>query len=291
MKENVVEETANPEKPAESKKPDRKLGDEWADWDGSRENEYDEPKGRFVLFTLIVWAVAVVGLYVMGYMAGPRLDQWPQALSFIARAFFIALLGGGLIVYALVLLEIVTEKITFIPYKWSERMLLWLLPKAVQVGKWFGFDRDRVSNSFVKANNALSRSCRRKLQKHKLLVLLPRCLNKETRQGIKDLSQGYSLGMYTVGGGEEARKAVRKEHPNFIIAVACERDLISGIKDVALHIPVIGICNKRPDGPCKNTHIDLDEYRRAIRLFDMESAAQKDTEDQTPEKTQQEMTQ
>ena len=110
MKENVVEETANPEKPAESKKPDRKLGDEWADWDGSRENEYDEPKGRFVLFTLIVWAVAVVGLYVMGYMAGPRLDQWPQALSFIARAFFIALLGGGLIVYALVLLEIVTEK-------------------------------------------------------------------------------------------------------------------------------------------------------------------------------------
>jgi len=45
--------------------------------------------------------------------------------------------------------------------------------------------------------------------------------------------------------------------------VACERDLSSGIADVG-RIPVIGIVNDRPNGPCYNTNVDVDAIRNKL---------------------------
>ena len=51
--------------------------------------------------------------------------------------------------------------------------------------------------------------------------------------------------------------------PKAVVAIACERDLASGIQDV-YPIPSVGVLNLRPNGPCYNTHVDLEEFRRAI---------------------------
>lgn len=40
------------------------------------------------------------------------------------------------------------------------------------------------------------------------------------------------------------------------MAIACERDLISGMEDV-LPLPVLGLLNERPYGPCFNTQVDV----------------------------------
>jgi uncharacterized protein len=247
---------------------DRKLGDEWEGWDGTSEGEIDEPKGRFILLTSLVWVLLALLLAFGGYLIEPRLNQWPPVLRWLTKAFFVCLLGGGLVLYGLILLEVLTEKVTILPYRCSEGMLLWLLPKAVWIGGKLGFSRDRVANSFIKVSNIVTRSHRRRLQCQKLLILLPRCLSKSSRQEIRQLVEGQPYGLATVAGGEEARKVIRQQHPNFIIALACERDLVSGIRDVALHIPVIGIPNKRPEGPCKNTYVDMEEFREALRLFE-----------------------
>jgi hypothetical protein len=50
------------------------------------------------------------------------------------------------------------------------------------------------------------------------------------------------------------------------VAVACERDLCSGIQD-AYPIPVYGILNQRPHGPCMNTQVDLDELDRVVHYI------------------------
>jgi hypothetical protein len=55
--------------------------------------------------------------------------------------------------------------------------------------------------------------------------------------------------------------------PQAIIAVACERDLVSGLQDVAPKIPVFAIPNKRPEGPCKNTFINIEELEASIKDF------------------------
>jgi hypothetical protein len=247
---------------------DRKLGDEWEDWDGTPEGEIDEPGWRFLL--LATFVLVSIGIMVAFgfYLIRPRMEQWPGALQAALTGLVIALLAAGGLLYAVILLEVLTGKVSVLPYRWGERMLLWLLPKAVWVGTKLGLSRDQVSNSFIKVNNTLIQSHRKRIDRNKLLILLPRCLNKATRQEIRELLQGQPHGVFTVGGGEEARKVIRQQRPTFIIALACERDLISGIRDVAMHIPVIGIPNKRPEGPCKNTYVDMTEFRRALRLFD-----------------------
>jgi hypothetical protein len=100
-----------------------------------------------------------------------------------------------------------------------------------------------------------------------LLILLPRCLEKETKRQVVERVNGRAVQIVTAAGGEAARNAIKQHNPSLILAVACERDLISGIKDVAEKIPVLAIPNKRPEGPCKNTHLLLTDLDEALKII------------------------
>jgi len=52
--------------------------------------------------------------------------------------------------------------------------------------------------------------------------------------------------------------------PQAVLAIACERDLTSGIQDV-FPLPVIGILNQRPFGPCCNTRVDIDRVEKLLQ--------------------------
>jgi hypothetical protein len=67
-------------------------------------------------------------------------------------------------------------------------------------------------------------------------------------------------------GGTLARRVIVETLPKAIVAVACERDLTSGIQD-SYPIPVIGILNERPFGPCRDTRVDLSKVAAAVRFF------------------------
>ena len=67
-------------------------------------------------------------------------------------------------------------------------------------------------------------------------------------------------------GGTLARKFVREYRPRAIVAIACERDLTSGIQD-SNPIPVLGITNERPFGPCFNTEIRIERVEEALQFF------------------------
>ncbi|AKL95536.1 hypothetical protein CACET_c20890 [Clostridium aceticum] len=63
-----------------------------------------------------------------------------------------------------------------------------------------------------------------------------------------------------------ARKTIVDLRPKAVIAIACERDLFSGLMDVK-KIPILAIINKRPQGPCINTQVDIKEVEEAIAHF------------------------
>ena len=112
------------------------------------------------------------------------------------------------------------------------------------------------------------RSHAKRLPMDTFLILLPRCLDKETRQQVIERTNGRSVQVVTAGGGEEARRAIGEYKPSLILAIACERDLVSGIKDVvAEKIPVLAIPNKRPEGPCKNTCLQLEDLDEALQFI------------------------
>jgi hypothetical protein len=67
-------------------------------------------------------------------------------------------------------------------------------------------------------------------------------------------------------GGTLARKIIVDTKPRCIIAVACQRDLVDGLMDV-FPIPVYGILNIRPHGPCINTTLDVSIISNFLNHF------------------------
>ena len=80
------------------------------------------------------------------------------------------------------------------------------------------------------------------------------------------LSRKYNVAISVATGGTLARRIVVEKRPDIIIAVACERDMTSGIQD-SYPIPVFGILNKRPFGPCYDTDVDMDLVEKGLRSF------------------------
>ena len=165
------------------------------------------------------------------------------------------------------ILSIITVKDFFTVFGRKKVSITFLVPTILKLGTQLGFSRDRLSNSFVKVSNTLIRSRAQKIDPEKLLILLPRCLNKPLLRTITDFSQLRNIPVYIVAGGEKAREIVYSVRPKAIIGVACERDLLSGIQEIIDRIPVIGIPNIRPEGPCKNTLIDIHDFERAVQTF------------------------
>ncbi|HUI67926.1 MAG TPA: DUF116 domain-containing protein [Nitrospirota bacterium] len=263
----MTERRTDPTTYTENRK-DRKLGDEWMDWKGdSRECEINENLSTFLSLALGVLIMFIMLLLLGWFMVKPRFQQMNPLLAtgagwvlagFMACLVISAILEG-------VLLR--TFKKSLFPYGWIERLVVSLLPKTIWLGKKFGISKDRIGNSFIKMHNFITMSFVGKLNVGRVLILLPRCLKREARERLMNRLNGGDYKVYTAAGGEEAREAIRQYRPTTILAIACERDLMGGIKDVADKIPVIAVPNKRPEGPCKNTDFILSELDEALRAL------------------------
>jgi uncharacterized protein len=248
---------------------DRRLGDEWLDWNGKTnpsEIEIDERLRTFLALAAGTVLMMIASLQLGWYLAKPRIEQLSVYLPHVVEwsAFVLFLLF--LLLVGLEITLLLRFRKSVFPYIWAEKFLLALLSRSMWLGEKFGISKDRVGNSFIKVHNLMLKSHSHVVRGDVLLILLPRCLEKETRRQVVERVNGRAVQVVTAAGGEEARKAIKQYNPSLILAVACERDLISGIKDVAEKIPVLAIPNKRPEGPCKNTHLQLTDLDEALKF-------------------------
>ena len=249
---------------------DRNLGDEWSGWAGDLTHYEKEIKEGRALFIIIYLASLTVftGLTLFAYyMISLRLSAWNPALEtgikyLLTASFIVFYIWSGLL-----LLTVGSGRNFLFFMSKGALHLEWLFPLVYWVASVFKVSKDRVMHSFLRVNNALVYAAGRNLKSKSLLVLLPRCLSRETREMTTALAQQYGVTIFTATGGSSARQMVKSCHPDAIIGVACERDLVAGISDVSKKITVIGIANIRPEGPCKNTSIDLKEFEEAIKFL------------------------
>jgi hypothetical protein len=192
---------------------------------------------------------------------------------------------SGLALFGTALLVLTTALSKDILFTRFMRLVVikFLLPVIELLGKILGISRDTIRQSFIAMNNSLVRSQRLLIPADRILILLPHCLQlfdceikvtgdigKCTRcgrcdiKGLADLAQKYRVDISVATGGTLARKVIIDKRPKLVLAVACERDLTSGIKD-CYPLPVIGILNDRPYGPCFNTSVDIDKIDEALR--------------------------
>jgi hypothetical protein len=159
------------------------------------------------------------------------------------------------------------------------------LPFMILLGQAIGISKNKVRSSFVEVNNELVLRTAGRYKPEEILLLMPHCLQNSKckrrltysiynckRCGkcpINDLialSERYSVYLAIATGGTIARRIVIQRLPKMIVAVACERDMASGIQDT-YPLPVYGVLNSRPHGPCLDTQVSIKNVEQAIRRF------------------------
>jgi hypothetical protein len=245
----------------------RVLGDEWIDWDGRPiEPDTSASARTFILLSLIVCAMFVLIVLLFWYLVLPRFELFGRAWAFVLT-IILGLAAVILIFWYMLLASAVLRRKRYfnICLTGGGRLLFLLLPFAMRIAGALGISKDRLRHSFIRASNTLAAPVG---GNRPVLVLFPRCLRSDIRSEAKRICAGFpGVVLHTVPGGTEARKIINDTSPGAIVAVACERDLLNGIQDVAPRIPVIGIPNSRPSGPCADTVIDTDELQRALAFF------------------------
>lgn len=154
------------------------------------------------------------------------------------------------------------------------------------IGSFSKDKKEKLQGIIIDINNRLVRMERPRAKK--ILLLLPHCLQINDcdiritqniyncrrcgRCGITNLIQiadDGNLKLSIATGGNIARKLVMDFRPEAIVAVACERDLSSGVAD-SYPLPILGIPNERPFGPCFNTRVSLEKVKEAIGFLSRE---------------------
>ncbi|WP_052356484.1 DUF116 domain-containing protein [[Clostridium] dakarense] len=160
-----------------------------------------------------------------------------------------------------------------------------LFPVITLIGNSIGVSKNELRKVFVKLNNNYIYSNKYNLKSEEILILIPHCIQKSSCKlkvttkiencaecglcnvgDLVKLKEKTNVNIFVATGGTLARKIIIENKPKAVIAVACERDLTSGVQDVK-GIPVLGVFNKRPNGPCVDTTIDINEVEKAINFF------------------------
>jgi uncharacterized protein len=248
---------------------DRRLGHEWDEWDGKplpSGGDFSAPASRFFWFAALTIAVLSGAAFFLAYLLVPRLEElWApaRAVLFIGVGFVSGLAWG----WYLLLLASSYGPFLLLPERLAERgPFLKLMQWTSQVARRVG-GRDRVEHAAVDVFNGLAARRRRKVRAGELLVLIPRCLSKETLDGVLEVAERYGVKAFVATRGQLARRAIREHRPRAVVAVACERDMVSGLHDVAGRIPVLGLTMQLPAGPCKDAVIDLARFESWVREF------------------------
>ncbi len=229
--------------------------------------------------------LSLIAFFLLWIVSG-GIEKINPELPFYIFLFFIALFFLFTIIFISSLFikyNIKYNKKQVILLNFARLILIkFLYPLAFFITSIFRINREKMQNSFIEINNFLLFSTVKRVTHERMLILLPHCLQlhkckaKITEDihnclscgkcNIKDLTMlGDKKNIYiaVATGGTIARAVLEEKRPKIVIAVACERDLSSGILD-SFPLPVFGLPNMRPNGPCRDTLVDVNVLTELI---------------------------
>lgn len=137
--------------------------------------------------------------------------------------------------------------------------------------------------ALIRTNNWITRHRRRNVDPGGLLLLVPHCLQQTDCEaniihdvdhcrrcgqcnvtGLLGLRDKYGILCNLASGGRQALELVRQPRVRAVVAVACEKELMDGIR-ASFPKPVLAVANRRPHGPCRDACVELDDVEAAIR--------------------------
>ncbi|MCT4594901.1 MAG: DUF116 domain-containing protein [Anaeromicrobium sp.] len=229
----------------------------------------------------IFFALGSLALYLIN---SSNLVLYKIILSIILIISFC--LGIFILITAIVLIHVFKKKdIGNFEKVYLNKSIRYVYLGILNLANLLNIDKNKIRGVFAQINNRVVLSTRVKIEPEYILVLLPHCIQKSSCphkvttnienckkcgqcniDNILKLKEKYNVNVFVSTGGTLARKIIKENNPKGIIAVACERDLSAGIMDVR-KIPVVGVLNERPQGPCINTRVSVDKIEDSIRYL------------------------
>ncbi|WP_294663007.1 DUF116 domain-containing protein [uncultured Fusobacterium sp.] len=138
---------------------------------------------------------------------------------------------------------------------------------------------NNIAVKFLNYNNKKVMASLKEKDIKKLLILLPHCVQKyKVTSNIENckncgqcvigellsMKKEFPIEVRIATGGTLARKHIKELKPDLVAAVACKRDLMSGIHD-AFPVKVYGIFNKILNEPCINTTVSSEKIRSFLK--------------------------
>lgn len=213
------------------------------------------------------------------------MNSFENMFSILVNGMIILLLiitiFSTLVTYGVVNDKIVNKSIM----KFNFKIVSFLYPVLIVLGNTLSIPKNEIRKVYIKLNNEYIYSNRYNIKSEDVLILIPHCIQKSechlkittnvrnckscglcNVKDLIDLQDKYNVDVFIATGGTLARKKIKESKPKAVVAVACERDLTAGVQDIR-HVPVLGVFNKRPNGPCVDTQIDATEVENAIKFF------------------------
>ena len=140
-------------------------------------------------------------------------------------------------------------------------------------------------SGIVKICNAMTKVRRARCRPDELLVLLPSCLQnsdctEKVRQDVNEcrrcgrckvkdmveLCEKYGVRCAVATGGRLALQMATDPSVKAVVAIACEKELLEGLRGL-FPKPSLGVINMRPNGPCVDTDVNVEDAEKAIAWF------------------------
>ena len=130
-------------------------------------------------------------------------------------------------------------------------IIRYIFPIISKVGGFINISKDEIRKIFIKINNAYIYSNKYNFNSEDLIILIPHCIQNHNCKlkvtndidncrkcgickisDLQQLKEKYNTKIFVATGGTLARKIIVDNKPKAVIAVACERDLTSGVREV-----------------------------------------------------------
>ena len=240
----------------------------------------------YLILSSITCALLTAVLGFLMYVLEPGLSQL-HSIAPIMSSIVLSIIIGIIWVLCLSLIVASTGTIRLHPIvlRLANQFIYGLFPLTLAIGKLRGVTKDQLRQSMIDLINHLVMLDMYTVDPERILLLTPHCLQESScvhkvthdvyncKQcgrcqvgSLLQIAKEYGCQFIVVTGGTLARMKVKEARPKAIVAIACERDLASGMADV-FPIPVIGVLNERPNGPCCNTTVDINKVRDAVELL------------------------
>lgn len=236
---------------------------------------------KYITIVGVLLGTLIIGTTIINVLLSSLTQVFSIIMNTIAIVIMLIIVFSTIITYRIIKDKDVDSKLMSLNFK----IVTILFPVLTGIGNIMGISKNDIRKVYIKLNNKYIYSNSYNLKPEDIMILTPHCIQnhscklKVTNEvenckqcGICNvgdlvrLKKEANVKVFIATGGTLARKIIVDNRPKAVIAVACERDLTSGVQDIN-KIPVLGVFNKRPNGPCVDTSIDIKEVEKAIEFF------------------------